>query len=104
MAPRHLSAVLASIMLLGASTTQAQESLALEKGCFTCHGNPPKKNAPTFKQLATAYAKYQGQSDAAARLANELTKGHIFGGIKAHETLTPESALLLIHWIIAGAN
>lgn len=104
MAQRRLSATLASILLLSASAAQAQESLALEKGCYTCHGNPPKKNAPTFQQLATAYVKYQSQPDAAARLAKELTKGHIFGGINAHETLTQESALLLIHWIIAGAN
>lgn len=90
--------------LLLASNAQANAQLALDKGCYSCHGNPPKKNAPTFEQLAANYAKYQGQSDAAVRLASKLHEGYVFGGINAHERLTQESALALVRWIIEGAR
>lgn len=58
------------LSLLLASNAQASAQLALDKGCYSCHGNPQKKNAPTFEQLAAGYAQYQGQSDAAVRLAS----------------------------------
>jgi cytochrome c len=82
--------------LLFASNAQANAQLALDKGCYSCHGNPPKKNAPSFEQLAANYAKYQGQSDAAAKLASQLHKDYVFGGINAHERLAQESALTLV--------
>jgi cytochrome c len=83
---------------------QSNTVLALDKGCYSCHGNPPRKNAPTFNQLTKDYAKYQGQTDAAVALAEKLHKEHVFGGIKAHEQLTPENALQLVRWIIDGAK
>ncbi|MDO9165292.1 MAG: hypothetical protein Q7U13_04225 [Rhodoferax sp.] len=92
------------LSLLPASNAQASAQLALDKGCYSCHGNPPKKNAPTFEQLAASYAQYQGQSDAAVRLASKLHEGYVFGGINAHERLTQESALALVRWIIDGAK
>jgi len=33
-----------------------------------------------------------------------LHKEHVFGGIKAHEQLSPEQALLLVTWITDGAK
>lgn len=30
----------------------ASAQLALEQGCFSCHGSPPKGEAPTFSRLA----------------------------------------------------
>lgn len=92
------------LFLLLASNAQASAQLALDKGCYSCHGNPPKKNAPTFEQLAASYAQYQGKSDAAVRLASKLHEGYVFGGINAHERLTQESALTLVRWIIEGAK
>ncbi len=79
---------------------QASSQLALDKGCYSCHGTPPKKSAPTFEQIATDYAQYRGQTDAAAKLAAKLREGHMFGGINAHEQLTEESALKLVLWLI----
>ena len=79
---------------------QASSQLALDKGCYSCHGTPPKKSAPTFEQIATDYAQYRGQTDAAAKLAAKLREGHMFGGIHAHEQLTEESALTLVLWLI----
>jgi cytochrome c len=85
------------------TVAQSNSVLALDKGCYSCHGNPPRKNAPTFDQLAKDYAKYRGQEEAAVALAEKLHKEHVFGGVKAHEQLTPENALQLIRWIIDGA-
>jgi cytochrome c len=102
---RLLHAV-ALLLWTGASITAAQASaqMALDKGCFACHGDPPRKNAPTFDQLARGYARYQGQTDQEIRLADKLREGHVFGGIQAHEQLSAESARALVHWIIQGAR
>jgi cytochrome c len=86
------------------SVAQSNSALALDKGCYSCHSSTPRKDAPPFDQLAKDYAKYQGQTAAAAELAEKLCEKHMFGGIKAHEQLTPENALQLVHWIIDGAK
>ena len=86
------------------SLAQSASALALDKGCYSCHGSSPRKNAPTFDQLAKDYAKYQGQTATEVTLAEKLHEKHLFGGIKAHEQLTQENAALLVHWIIEGAK
>ncbi len=86
------------------SLAQSASALALDKGCYSCHGSSPRKNAPTFDQLAKDYAKYQGQTATEVTLAEKLHEKHVFGGIKAHEELTPENALQLVRWIIDGAK
>lgn len=63
-----------------------------------------KKDVPGFDKLAVDYAKYRNEPTAEAALASKLREGHIFGGVQAHERLSEESALLLIHWIIQGAR
>ena len=95
---------ISAVFLMSAPSIQASPQLALDKGCYSCHGTPPKKNAPTFEQIAADYAQYRGQPDAAARLAAKLREGHIFGGINAHEQLTEESALTLVRWLIDGTR
>ncbi len=87
-----------------ADIAQASAQLALDKGCFACHGDPPKKNAPTFDQLAKDFARYQGQTEQELKLAEKLREGHIFGGIQAHENLSVENARSLVRWIIQGAR
>lgn len=102
-----LPSACAVFMAIGFSVSalaQENSALALDKGCYSCHGNPPRKSAPTFEQLASNYAQYQGQTETAATLADKLHKEHVFGGIRAHEQLSPENALLLIRWIIDGAK
>ena len=92
------------MVALFASNVHATAQLALDKGCYSCHGSPPKKNAPTFEKLAQEYVKYKNVPSAETDLANKLREGHIFGGIQAHERLSEESARLLVHWIIQGAH
>jgi cytochrome c551/c552 len=93
-----LTAILASPVCL------ASAQLALDKGCMTCHGNPPKKNTPSFQALAAQLAPYKNQPGADQKLADKLREHHVFGSIRAHENLTPESSLALVRWIIQGAQ
>ena len=59
--------LIAAVVLIGgvafADTDRSSAQLALDKGCFACHGEPPRKNSPTFDQLAKDFARYQGQPE-----------------------------------------
>ncbi len=93
-----------SLVLLFTLPAQASSQLALDKGCYSCHGEPPRRNAPGMAQLATDYARYRGQADAPRRLADKLREGGLFAHIAAHERLSPEECEALMRWIIEGAK
>jgi cytochrome c551/c552 len=86
------------------SVAQATAQLAFDQGCQNCHGSPPRKSAPTFEQLATRYARYQGQPDAVRVQAGKLREGSFLNHIAAHERLSPEDAEALVRWLIEGAK
>ncbi|KRH98775.1 c-type cytochrome [Curvibacter sp. PAE-UM] len=102
MMPRRLTFLL--LLSLAALPAQASSQLALDKGCYNCHGEPPRRNAPGMAQLATDYARYRGQADAPRRLADKLREGGLFAHIAAHERLSPEECEALMRWIIEGAK
>jgi cytochrome c len=83
---------------------QASAQLALDKGCYSCHGTPPRRNTPGLEQLSADYAKFRGQPDAAAKLAAKLREGGLFTHIAAHERLSPDEAQSLMQWLIDGAK
>ena len=82
----------------------ASQQLASDMGCYGCHGNPPKKKAPTFAQIAADYAKTRSDAKAQQKLADKLRDGSIFSHIDAHERLSPEVAMQLVRWISEGAK
>ena len=86
--------------LLLPAPASASSQLALDKGCYKCHGNPPKKNAPTFAELAVRYAKHRGNASAESALVEKLRRGTFLGHIDAHERLSQEDAQRLVRWII----
>ncbi len=97
-----------ALILLAASTLAVQPAhadpqFASDKGCYNCHGTPPKKKAPTFAALAKDYAKASGRPDELQRLADKLRDGSIFSHVDAHERLSEEDALRLVRWIAEGA-
>ena len=96
-----LLAAAAPVSSPAATTSGAQ--LASDKGCYNCHGNPPKKKTPSFTALAKDYAQYQGLPDKEAALADKLRAGSFFGHVDAHERLSAEDALALVRWIISGS-
>ena len=54
------------------SSVQASEGIASKSGCMACHAVDKKVVGPSFKDVA---AKYKGQADAAAKLADKVRKG-----------------------------
>lgn len=87
-----------------AAGAQADMRLAYDKGCYNCHGDPPRRKAPTFAQLAADYAPARGDAAAQARLAAKLRGGSILGHVDAHERLSEADALALVRWIADGAK
>ena len=83
---------------------QANSQLALDKGCYSCHGEPARRGAPGFPELADRYARYRGQAEAPQRLADQLRAGSLFGHIAAHERVSDEECVALMRWIIEGAR
>ena len=82
---------------------QASSALAVEKGCLSCHGTPPRRNTPSIAELARDYEKYRGQAGAVRKLADKLREGSLFGHIAAHERLSAEDAERLVQWLVDGA-
>lgn len=65
--------LLITALLALAGGAQAGPDEALTKaGCVACHAQDKKLVGPAFKEIA---AKYRGQKDAAAQLANKVRKG-----------------------------
>ena len=50
----------------------ASEALAQKAGCLACHKVDAKLVGPAYKDIA---AKYKGQADAPAKLADKVRKG-----------------------------
>ena len=96
--------LLALLLLTSAWPAQASSQLALDKGCYSCHGEPPRRNTPSLAQLAADYAQYRGQADAPRQLADKLRAGGLFTHIAAHERLSPADCETLMRWIINGAK
>jgi cytochrome c len=96
--------VLAVALVLGASpAAHASAQTALDMGCYNCHGNPPRKNAPTFAELARRYSAYRNDAAKQQQLADQLREGTIFSHINAHERISPETAAALVRWLCDGA-
>lgn len=91
-------------LLAAAAPAQASSQLALDRGCYSCHGEPPRHNAPGIAQLAADYARYRGQPDAPRQLAEKLRAGSLFEHVAAHERLSPADCETLMRWLIDGAK
>lgn len=98
---RALVAGLALVVMAG--QVAADASLALDKGCYNCHGNPPRRGAPSFDRLVAECGAHRGDDAAIRRLADRLRSGSIFGHVDAHERLSAAEAERLMRWIADGA-
>ena len=104
--PSRFAAVMAVFTLacLAPAAVLASQALASDLGCYNCHGNPPRKKAPTFADLARTYAAAANDAAAQRKLADHLRDGAVFSHIDAHERLSPEVAAQLVRWISEGAR
>lgn len=95
--------LLASAMLaLSALPVQASEALAEDNNCLSCHSIDDKVIGPAFKDVA---AKYKGQKNAAAMLADKVRKGGsgVWGPVKmpANPKISDKDLKAIIAWILA---
>ena len=67
------ASVLALGLALGAAPAWADiEATMTKAGCLACHTKDKKVVGPAYKEVA---AKYKGQADAPAKLADKVRKG-----------------------------
>jgi len=88
-----------------ADAAGAARQLAMDQGCYNCHGEPGRRNVPSFRELVVRYAGFRGHLD--ARTERELTDrmhdGSLFSHVAAHERLSEEQARALVRWLVDGA-
>lgn len=68
------AAAIATSALLAATPATASPQLATQAGCVTCHAADKPLMGPSWQAIA---AKYKGQADAAAKLADKVRKGSV---------------------------
>jgi cytochrome c len=88
----------------GAQPASDGARLAADRGCYNCHADPPRRNVPSFREIAARYAVHRGQLDAAAeqRLVDRLHHGSLLSHIAAHERLPEEEARAFVRWLVEG--
>lgn len=102
---KHLGAV-AGLALLIAPAAQASEAeLATQHNCLACHQTDKKLVGPSYQEVA---AKYKGQADAPALLAEKIKKGGV--GVWGQIPMPPNPNVpdadikTLVAWILAMAK
>lgn len=83
---------------------EASMNLALDKGCLSCHGTPPRGRAPTIADLANRFATAKGNEAEMTKLSERLREHHLFGGVPAHERLSAEEAERFVRWLVDGGH
>jgi cytochrome c len=79
----------------------ANAELAQKKNCMACHAVDKKLVGPAYKDVA---AKYAGQKDAVAKLAEKVIKGGsgAWGQIPMPaNAVTPDEAKTLVTWVLS---
>lgn len=98
-APRALALWAA---LLAVQAGWASPELAQQKTCMACHSLDRKIVGPSYKDVA---AKYAGQKDAAALLADKIVKGGVgvWGPVPmpANPKVSASEARQLAGWILS---
>jgi cytochrome c len=97
-------ALVAAVGIVVAAPAMAQADLAQKKNCLACHAIDQKLIGPSYKDVA---AKYKGQKDAPAKLAEKIQKGGagVWGQIPMPPNpVTPEEAKSLAAWVLSMAK
>lgn len=89
--------------LVATSGAWASPELAQQRTCMACHAVERKIVGPSYKDIA---AKYAGQKDAAAMLADKIMKGGVgsWGPVPmpANPKVSPAEALKLAQWVLSA--
>ena len=90
---------------LSAPAFANEEAIATKAGCLACHTKDKKLVGPSYKDVA---AKYKGQGDAAAKLADKVRKGGqgVWGPIpmppSPAEKINDSDLKAVVLWILKG--
>ena len=90
----------AALAATTSGTAFANADLAAKKNCLACHATDKKIVGPAYKEVA---AKYAGQKDAAAKLAEKIQKGGVgvWGQIPMPANpVTADEAKQLATWVL----
>ncbi|MDO9284553.1 MAG: c-type cytochrome [Aquabacterium sp.] len=94
-------ALIAALAAVVAAPAFANADLAQKKSCMACHATDKKLVGPAYKDVA---AKYAGQKDAAAKLADKIQKGGtgVWGQIPmpANPAVSADEAKQLAAWVL----
>jgi len=95
-------ALIAVLSAVVAGPALANQELAQKKSCLACHAMDKKLIGPAYKDVA---AKYAGQKDAAAKLADKIQKGGtgVWGQVPmpANPQVNAEEAKQLATWVLS---
>jgi cytochrome c len=95
-------ALIAALAAVVAAPAFANADLAQKKSCLACHATDKKLVGPAYKDVA---AKYAGQKDAAAKLADKIQKGGVgaWGQVPmpANPQVNAEEAKQLAAWVLS---
>jgi cytochrome c len=89
-----------ALMIVATSPAFANADLAAKKNCLACHAVDKKVVGPAYKDVA---AKYAGQKDAVAKLAEKIQKGGVgvWGQVPMPANqVTPDEAKQLATWVL----
>lgn len=95
-------AVALGTLLLASGSAQANLDLAKKHNCTACHQVDKKVIGPSYQDVAK---KYQGQKDAAQKLADKVKKGST--GVWGQIPMPPNAAVpdadikTLVAWVLA---
>lgn len=96
-----MKALIALFAIAAVSPAFANADLAAKKNCLACHATDKKLVGPAYKEVA---AKYAGQKDAAAKLADKIQKGGVgvWGQVPMPANpVTPDEAKQLATWVLS---
>ncbi len=96
-----MKALIALLAVAAVSPAFANADLAAKKNCLACHALDKKVVGPAYKDVA---AKYAGQKDAVAKLAEKIQKGGVgvWGQVPMPANqVTPDEAKQLATWVLS---
>lgn len=99
---KTFAALIALTGFVAVAPAFASADLAQKKNCMACHAIDKKLVGPSYKDVA---AKYAGQKDAAAKLAEKIQKGGqgAWGPVPmpANPQVNADEAKALAAWVLA---
>ena len=97
---RLVHAGLLGVALAAPLASQAGSAQAVAMGCYNCHGQPQRADAPGFERLVARFEKRRGDAAAEQHAFEEFRSA----GVPLHERVSDETARQLVHWLFEGGK